>query len=329
MGIKNGSDTLKSLKWVPKGKATKIGLGFGTSPVWSEALLSPLDPAPSGPCSPEMGEGLSQGMEGSAQTQAVESEALARCAEALVVADVPELDGDNSGDPTSTTGEADGLLGAGAPSGELAATSDEAVGSSAADLSSGEVVGSAGGISDVGICSDELWASQDDLEELFSTEISSGELERVCARPEGEGAFNDFKMGNSSTGIMPLGAKGRYEGVLVDTVPVQPRLVETPLMALCAASGVSNCLEEDFKLSNPGLGEEESSPIPLMSIIPFGLSLPAENSGSEAAGYESVLDTSKWVKNRLPSFSKLVGLSLNRHEKLCIEIGRASCRERV
>lgn len=107
---------------------------------------------------------------------------------------------------------------------------------------------------------------------------------------------------------------------LFDFVPVQPRLVEPPLMALCAASGVSNCLEEDFKLSNPGLGEEESSPIPLMSIIPFGLSLSAENSGSEAVGCESVLDTSKWVKNRLPSFSKLVGLSLNRHEKLCIDL---------
>ena len=57
-----------------------------------------------------------------------------------------------------------------------------------------------------------------------------------------------------------------------------------------------------------------------MSIIPFGLSLSAENSGSEAVGCESVLDTSKWVKNRLPSFSKLVGLSLNRHEKLCIDL---------
>ena len=161
------------------------------------------------------------------------------------------------------------------------------------------------------------------MEERFSTETSSGELEKVCSRPKGEGAFNDINLSTSNTGIMPLGAKeGNEGGLCLPTVdfPEQPRLVEPPLMALCAAPGVSNFLEEDFTLSNPGLGEEESSPIPLMSIIPFGLSLSAENSGSEAVGCESALDTSKWVKNRLPSFSKLVGLSLNRHEKLCIDL---------
>ena len=57
-----------------------------------------------------------------------------------------------------------------------------------------------------------------------------------------------------------------------------------------------------------------------MSIIPFDLSLSAEKCGTETVGCESILDTSKWVKNRLPSFSKLVGLSLNRHEKLCIDL---------
>ena len=202
--------------------------------------------------------------------------------------------------------------------------SDEALVSSSADLSSVEVAGRAGGLSDVGISSDEFSASQVELEERFSTETSSGELERVCSRPKGEGAFYDINLSISSTGIMPLGAKERNEGGLclptVDFVPEQPRLVESPLMALCAAPGVSNFLEEDFNLSNPGLGEEESSPIPLMSIIPFGLSLSAENCGNEAVGCESVLDTSKWVKNRLPSFSKLVGLSLNHHEKLCIDL---------
>ena len=89
--------------------------------MWSEPFLSPLDPVPSGPCSPEMGEGPSHGMEGSAQTQAVKSGASARCTVALVEADAPDLAGDSSGDPTSTTGEADGLPGAGASSGELAA----------------------------------------------------------------------------------------------------------------------------------------------------------------------------------------------------------------
>ena len=30
------------------------------------------------------------------------------------------------------------------------------------------------------------------------------------------------------------------------------------------------------------------------------------------------LDVSKWVKNRIPGFSRVIGLSVNRHEKLCI-----------
>ena len=70
-----------------------------------------------------------------------------------------------------------------------------------------------------------------------------------------------------------------------------------------------------------GLGGEDSSPIPLLSITPFRLPLTAElNCGNKAVGCENILDTSRWVKNRLPGFSKLVGLPLNRHEKLCIAL---------
>ena len=69
------------------------------------------------------------------------------------------------------------------------------------------------------------------------------------------------------------------------------------------------------------MGGEDSSPIPLLSITPFGLPLTAKlNSGNEVVGCENILDTSRWVKNRLPGFSKLVGLPLNRHEKLCIAL---------
>ena len=100
----------------------------------------------------------------------------------------------------------------------------------------------------------------------------------------------------------------------------QPRLAELPMKALCAVPGVSNYVEEDFIFSNSGLGEEESSPIPLLFITPFGLPLTAENCGTEAVGCEGILDTSRWLKNRLPGFSKLVMLPLNRHEKLCIAL---------
>ena len=71
----------------------------------------------------------------------------------------PDLAGVSSGDPASTSGEADGLSGAGASSGKLAAASNEALGSSSANLSSIEFAGRAGGLSDVGISFDELSAS--------------------------------------------------------------------------------------------------------------------------------------------------------------------------
>ena len=35
---------------------------------------------------------------------------------------------------------------------------------------------------------------------------------------------------------------------------------------------------------------------------------------------EVKLDIYGWVKHRLPGFSKLVGLSMTRHEKLCIAL---------
>ena len=39
---------------------------------------------------------------------------------------------------------------------------------------------------------------------------------------------------------------------------------------------------------------------------------------TEILSIENKLDISGWVKHRIPGFSKLVGLSMSRHEKLCI-----------
>ena len=126
---------------------------------------------------------------------------------------------------------------------------------------------------------------------------------------------------------MVLGDNDGDEGGLDSLMPIaafefeQPSLAELPTKALCAVPGVSALVEEEFNFSDMGLGGEDSSPIPLLSITPFGLPLTAElNCGNEAVGYESILDTSRWVKNRLPSFCKLVGLPLNCHEKLCIAL---------
>ena len=90
---------------------------------------------------------------------------------------------------------------------------------------------------------------------------------------------------------------------------------------VCAVSGTSALGEEDWSMSDKVLGGEDSSPVPLMAINPSGVQLSAELNGDiEAVGCANTLDTSKWVQNKLPGFSKLVGLPLNRHERLCIDL---------
>ena len=70
------------------------------------------------------------------------------------------------------------------------------------------------------------------------------------------------------------------------------------------------------------LGEEESlADCNLLSTIaPPGLKLSMEmHKDTEVLGLGSRLDVSSWVKHRIPGFSKVVGLSMNRHERLCID----------
>ena len=74
----------------------------------------------------------------------------------------------------------------------------------------------------------------------------------------------------------------------------QPNLAELPTKALCAVPGASALVEEEWNFSDKGLGGEDSSPIPLLSITPFRLPLTAElNYGNEAVGCENILDTSR------------------------------------
>ena len=58
---------------------------------------------------------------------------------------------------------------------------------------------------------------------------------------------------------------------------------------------------------------------PLMTINPMGLVVSAElHNNIEVMGVENLLNISNWVKHRIPSFSKMMGLSLGRHKKMCI-----------
>ena len=62
------------------------------------------------------------------------------------------------------------------------------------------------------------------------------------------------------------------------------------------------------------LGDVDSSS-PLMSINPLELNSIAEVNGIvEVRRFDNSLNVSNWVKHRLPSFSKMMGLSLSRHE---------------
>ena len=75
-----------------------------------------------------------------------------------------------------------------------------------------------------------------------------------------------------------------------------------PTEAMCGVPGVSALAEEG--LNSMGLGGEDSFSMPLLSITPFGLPSSTDlNCGNETMKCVNMLDVSRWVKNRLPSFS--------------------------
>ena len=71
-----------------------------------------------------------------------------------------------------------------------------------------------------------------------------------------------------------------------------------------------------------GFGETEVSDcLPLQIIDPsVSTNLAELEEATEVLSIENKLDISGWVKHRIPGFSKLVGLSTTRHEKLCIAL---------
>ena len=81
-------------------------------------------------------------------------------------------------------------------------------------------------------------------------------------------------------------------------------------------------LVEDVVDFSVGLGETEVSDcLPLQNIAPTVSTISAElEEATEVLSIENKLDISGWVKHRIPGFSKLVGLSTTRHEKLCIAL---------
>ena len=113
------------------------------------------------------------------------------------------------------------------------------------------------------------------------------------------------------------------KGVMLNAVIMtdQPNLAVVPSKADCGLPKLCVSLVEEEVLSDMGLGAEERilNCSLLIIIAPPGLALSGEvHNGTEVMGLDSPLDISNWVKHRIPSFGKLVGLPVSHHEKLCI-----------
>ena len=342
-GKESITEVSKALKWVPKGfkrAVVKPYMGLGTSPELTNPSVGFLKPVFSGPSTFEVGEGSLAGEGGSAQAPLIvvpESGVTAWCARSLLEADDHFVVGSNSSKPLSPSSEADGSSLAETSSDKLLSFPSKADGPCYAGTSSVELATSLGKADDpssVGIRSVEPSFLPGKSDELSFVGTSSGELmvlpgkaDMVFPRPLVECFLSDLFLSLLRAGLVVLGDQEGDEGGLVSLMPIaaleseQPRLAELPTKALCAVPGASVLVEEEWNVSNKGLGGEDSSPVPLLSITPSGLHLTAKlNCGNEAVGCENILDTSRWVKNRLLGFSKLVGLPLNCHEKLCIAL---------
>ena len=200
----------------------------------------------------------------------------------------------------------------------------------------------ADGLFSAGACSDELAVAPTVADGLFSAGACSDEL--AVAQVKADGHFfvgispvlPSFLMGKADNSFLVRtstdestsaleGDEGGFDNCAdppeAALVFEKPRSAELPTMALSVVPGVCSLVEEGENFSEMGLGGEVSSPIPLLAITPGGLPMSDElNRDNQAVECVDTQDTSRWVKNRLPGFSKLVGLPLYRHEKLCIAL---------
>ncbi|KAK9981948.1 hypothetical protein SO802_035181, partial [Lithocarpus litseifolius] len=172
-----------------------------------------------------------------------------------------------------------------------------------------------------------------------SLAYTPGNLDKVISRSMAELFLSEFFLSLSRAGLVDLGVNAEDEGDWakyeclnheIDYNGLRPtavlehdqsKLVVLSTKAVGDVPRASVLVEEDLGISDMGLGGKDILSVPLMTITPTGMALSAElNYGTEAVGCGNTLDVSSWVKYRLPGFSKLVGLSLSRHEKLCIAL---------
>ena len=105
--------------------------------------------------------------------------------------------------------------------------------------------------------------------------------------------------------------------VVIETVKPNLELIESK--SIFGISDLRDSMEEGGAISKAAcLGEESLTDCnPLSTITPPRLDLSMEM--HKDTGLGSRLDVSSWVKHRISGFSKVVGLSVNHYERLCID----------
>ena len=121
--------------------------------------------------------------------------------------------------------------------------------------------------------------------------------------------LSNYVLNPSRIGSEELGIQGGDEGGRVVCASDIQGLAIQSMLALTEVEAV--CVDV-------GLGDVDGLS-PLTTINPLGLVVSAEvNGNTEVLSSDNTLNVSNWVKHRIPDFSKMMGLSLGRHAKMCI-----------
>ena len=169
---------------------------------------------------------------------------------------------------------------------------------------------------EVGTNSDGLVVASMEINCIFSTGFNFG----------GHAGFVDFgvnsvdKVGSECSVLLIQGADNKGTRPIDMGEIGQPNLALMELKLYCGLSILGVSMVEEVAFSEVVLGEESLTDCNLLStVIPLGLALLMEvHNDSEVLDIGGTFDVSNWVKNRIQGFSQMIGLSVNRHEKLCI-----------
>ena len=162
---------------------------------------------------------------------------------------------------------------------------------------------------------------------LANSHISKGRSLADSLKGLSGAGFVDFgvnsvdKVGSVRSELLIQGADNKGTRQMDDGEIGQPNLAVMELKSGCGLPVLGALTVEEMALSEAVMGEEENLTVcnPLFTIIPPGLALTVDvHNDSEVLNIGNTLDVSSWVKNRIPGFCKVIGLSANRHEKLCI-----------